>query len=202
MNRQSSEPRLLRDAIVSHVESCTLSEEKLAALRALTPSGESRPRETSRRPRWRAIALVATLVVGISTGYFLGRAPTPSVLLERIAEEAVQNHVLRMPLEVAASRVADTRAYFHHLSFDVTEPTRVLRGASFLGGRYCSLQGAAAAQLRYRETESAVVTLYQVPLNSTLHALLPTTRSVEGHRVDMWREGDVMHVQVDGALTP
>lgn len=136
-------------------------------------------------------------------GFLAGRAPTPSQQLERIAEEAVHNHVLHMPLEVMASRVSETRDYFHRLKFEVAEPARIVSAADFLGGRYCSLQGAAAAQLRYGgEHDVDYVTLYQVPADPKAVGLLPMTRELNGREVDMWEDGELLYVRVEGPGNP
>jgi hypothetical protein len=65
-----------------------------------------------------------------------------------------------------------------------------------LGGRYCSIQGVTAAQLRLRDQAGWIRTLYQVPYEVSRFGVLPDIGAgeqpkltqVRGLTVELWVE--------------
>ncbi|NKC11545.1 MAG: hypothetical protein GKR94_04865 [Gammaproteobacteria bacterium] len=72
---------------------------------------------------------------------------------------------------------------------------------ALLGGRYCSIQGRAAAQLRYGPGKAGdeKVTVFQVPLDDRFKHHLPVRRVVDGAQVEVMPVGELMVVRVASA---
>ena len=123
-------------------------------------------------------------------------------LSRRIADEVAANHLKLKPMEVRGARIADVRDYFTELDF-LPVQTR-LPGASdleLLGGRYCSVQGVTAAQLRLRQDEAAPLqTLYQAPYDPQRFGPVPNlddgerplTLGARGLEVQLWVEKGIL----------
>ena len=76
------------------------------------------------------------MLIGILTGFVAGRMQEPVSLVERIVEETVHNHELRMPLEVGDGNVESVTEYFRKLIFTPCGVERVALASEILGGRY------------------------------------------------------------------
>lgn len=124
-----------------------------------------------------------------------------------VALEVVNNHLKLKPLDVETQSMDDIQQFFTLLDFSpiqsqVLQDDRSVPASSMLGGRYCSVKGVAAAQLRYQQQH--VKTLYQVPYLKALHGEIPVpangdspaTLSVKGLDVSLWREKGLLIVLV------
>jgi len=124
-----------------------------------------------------------------------------------VALEVVNNHLKLKPLDVETQSMDDIQQFFTLLDFSpiqsqVLQDDRSVPANSMLGGRYCSVKGVAAAQLRYQQQN--VKTLYQVPYLKALHGDIPVpangdspaTLSVKGLDVSLWREKGLLIVLV------
>lgn len=130
-------------------------------------------------------------------------------LLTAIAEEVVKNHLKLKPLDVETQSIQDAQEFFQHLDFRpvnslFAERTYSLNRSELLGGRYCSIQGITAAQLRYTGQQNTLNTLYQVPYNSAAHGNIPnalnndvaTQLTMKGLTVRLWQERGLLMVLV------
>ncbi|MBT6273479.1 MAG: hypothetical protein HOI95_05025 [Chromatiales bacterium] len=142
--------------------------------------------------------IAATFLLAALVGFVIGRVPTDTELLDLAIQERVHNHVLHMPLEVKGGAVDGLREYFHRLEFDPVESGAWGTSLALLGGRYCSIQGQAAAQLRYAATRRESVTVFQLPVDERLRGRLPVQRNVGGVRVIVRPVGNLMVVRVAG----
>jgi hypothetical protein len=93
----------------------------------------------------------------------------------RIAEEVAANHLHLKPLEIETGSISDIRDYFTQLDFrPVESEMMILDALELVGGRYCSVQGVTATQLRLRDAEESTSrTLYQVPYEPDRFGPLP-----------------------------
>ena len=80
-----------------------------------------------------------------------------------------------MPLEIETSSIQDIRDYFTQLDFLPIESGIVQKNTKeLLGGRYCSIQGVTATQLRLKDKSSGQVqTLYQTVYKPDVFSGLP-----------------------------
>lgn len=118
----------------------------------------------------------------------LDRAP----LSQRIMSEIVYNHKQDMPIEIASSSLADISKYLSKLNFSMVLPG-VLSDPNWklLGGRYCSINGKIAAQLKVKNLkDNTTYTFYQAAIDEDLEESNTTSMSdtIDGVGVSIWRE--------------
>lgn len=115
----------------------------------------------------------------------------------KIADEVARNHVKMKPLEVQTQNLNQLREYFTQLDFTLVNSSLLDNSASkMLGGRYCSIQGLTAAQIRFKQDNGAPVTLYEVQYDPSLYGELPVLEQgqqpieqvVRGVEVSIWIE--------------
>lgn len=156
------------------------------------------------RAGWLQFGAAAAIVLTLISVWFTGQwyaAREGNRLMVAIADEVAANHLKLKPLEVEGSDLDSVFGYFRDLDFRLVATPR-LGGIDreLLGGRYCSIQGIAAAQLRYREPDGDLSTWYEGMLPSAQLSLLPSIERgqtpaefyVRGIRVDIWTEHGVV----------
>ena len=235
MNNIDPTEKTLKQEIVAHVESSTLTENQMRRLMALqnsVPHGSDEPLPPSPAPSWlpshnqrvgSLMTLAACLVIAILTLVPSGE-PTSSwhnnlsnpsktiasqSLVKRIADEVVKNHLKLKPLDISSNSIDETQAFFKHLDFlpihsRSAAQRSLLITDNLMGGRYCSIQGVTAAQLRYENDQGHLRTLYQVPYDADLYGELPLAiqnqaplyLSVKGLQVRLWQEQGLLMVLV------
>ncbi|QFU24955.1 hypothetical protein FM038_024415 [Shewanella eurypsychrophilus] len=148
-----------------------------------------------------AFAASLVLVFMLSVNYLTGTAD----LSLKIADEVAMNHIKMKPLELKTSSMAPLRDYFTELDFSVVG-SRLLskQNNTMLGGRYCSIQGVAAAQIRYETATGQKVTLYEVGYDAQHYGdipridqgELPLSIDVKGINVSLWVEKGLLMAAV------
>lgn len=118
----------------------------------------------------------------------------------RIADEVARNHVKMKPLEIQTQQLSQLRGYFTQLDFTPVNSSFLSRtgdgGTKMLGGRYCSIQGLTAAQIRFSQIGKQPITLYEVQYDPNLYGKQPileqgdkpTELIVRGVAVSIWVE--------------
>lgn len=113
-------------------------------------------------------------------------------LTERVIDEIAYNHRQEMPVEVAANTMPAIGQYLDRLSFSLISPRALTdNGWQILGGRYCSINGKLAAQLKVKNiAEDKVYTLYQASAEGDLVQTGISMKSgmVDGVDVSIWQE--------------
>lgn len=198
----------LADAVVEQVQAHTLSEARLDDLMALQRDVLEGPvRPTSKRG-YSVLAASAALLIAVLVFW-------PATLVEQpdagtaIALEVVENHLKLKPLDVETGSMEELQAYFTQLDFRPAIPTLPSTsidpgGSALLGGRYCSVKGVTAAQLRYSDA-GRLSTLYEVPYDAAVFGPVPrldageSPRQIEarGLLVSLWVEKGLLMVLVE-----
>ncbi len=180
------------------------------------------PKEDVRQPKgnkpyaaW-AAGMAAALCIMVSL-VFTVQWSIQRNYMEAIAGEVVKNHLKLKPLEVQASSIDGLRSYFTELDFYLTKLSveaiqRNAQSMQLLGGRYCSIQGVTAAQLRFQlagdsKAPPNVGTLYEVVYHPKSHGNIPVLSDggmpevlkLKGFDVSLWRENNILFVFVAGA---
>ena len=163
----------LKQAINNKLDAGKLSKEQLKALHTRLNQTESNNKASSPSRNWFMAASFASLALfSISLVFFMQGKPADMPQL--IAGEVVRNHLKLKPLEVSASSIEKIRVYFDKLNFLPIKSLNVSDTSTLIGGRYCSLQGYTAAQLRMVNPASGNLdTLYQAPYIETVYGKLP-----------------------------
>ena len=199
----------LKDAASKVFNNFELSESKLKQLNRLANTN-SQPSFDS----WFKISKVASLFILIGFLSFMGLSSYKEYradsLVDRIVAEVVKNHSQLKPLEVSSSNLVNVSAYFDRLSFspfhslqsDVVKKIELL----LVGGRYCSIQGNTAAQLRMKNASGSYSTLFQtqdLEYYNSIPSLAAGQKVLQyfshGYEVKMWREKGLLMVLVEPA---
>jgi hypothetical protein len=124
---------------------------------------------------------------------------------QQIAEEVVSNHLKLKPLEVKTGSINAVRGYFTKLDFMPVESSlQALNNLQLIGGRYCSLQGITAAQLRMKQGEN-LQTLYETEYVPDVFGDIPILEKGEepqvvyakGIKVKVWVEKGLLFALTD-----
>ncbi len=190
----------LKQAINSKLDAQQLSSKQLKALHARLNQTEA-DNKTSHQPRnWLMAASFAMVALFSITLVFFMQGK-PADMPQLIAGEVVRNHLKLKPLEVSTSSIEKIRVYFDKLNFLPIKSLNVNDTSVLIGGRYCSLQGYTAAQLRMVNQESGNLdTLYQAPYMESVYGKLPNLDKDEipltvyerGIKVSIWVEKGIL----------
>ena len=195
----------LNDALKTHYESKSLSSDQLDKLIAMQTAADDSfiarlktkfkastlGRYTTDFKSYRyafyttTCLLLMTLVVSFS---LLNRGP----LSDRIMQEIAYNHQQEMPTEISSNSLIKIGDYLNKLTFPLIDSDAMTTQKwQILGGRYCSINGKLAAQLKVKNLEdSKTYTLYQAALGTDISKVLASTKeqAIEGVSVSIWQE--------------
>ena len=213
-NAQSAVP--LKTVLTQRIEQEQLQPEQLQQLMQMQQSvlqatdsqhnqPTARPVNTGRRV-W-----LAACVVAVISALLVWRQQLPSTpdYSREIAYEVIKNHLKLKPLDVQTQSIDDVKQFFTQLDFapvnsDYASANFALPETAMLGARYCSVRGITAAQLRYRQADSGISTLYEVAYDAESFGVMPaidrgetpTRLVVNGLQVSMWVEKGLLMVLV------
>ena len=190
----------LKEAVNKQISSVELSTEQFNKLDALQSSV---PKQSQHFEWWYSLFGVTAMV--ILTVLFLPDRiinRDSGLMINEIAMEVVKNHLHQKPLEINGNQLSSIRDYFTRLDFAPVESKFLQsKDISLIGGRYCSLQGITAAQLRFKSiSKNGVNTLYQVSYDPNIFKSLPDFDNGEdpvsvyssGIKVTIWVEKGVL----------
>ena len=194
----------LKESVRVHIESSSLTDDQLKKLGAfIEPVQTGNHHKKSIYPFAIAGAIVVFILAFILSPLIIEQGS----ISERIAMEVITNHLKLKPLEIETSNIEDIRVYFKKLDFLPVDSRLVnAAGLELIGGRYCSLQGVTAAQLRVKKPGSSVVqTLYQTEYRKDVFENMPNIEEgdmpvdiyVKGIKVKIWVEKGVLFALTD-----
>ena len=190
----------LKNVIRDHLDKKSLSENQLDSLLNLEKETAVEKSKFLKSPyRWTAIA--AVLILTASNVFYFSMSPELG-LNQRIGQEVAKNHINLKPLEIETSSIDAIRVFLTELEFSPIESV-LLKGSSksLIGGRYCSIQGVTAAQLRLKDSKTGKVhSLYQTVYDKNVFYDLPLleenkkpiTVYSKGLAVDIWVERGIL----------
>ncbi len=193
----------LNEGVNDLLNDFTLSDEQLLSFAQLEKDclqeGQY-PNNKYKTKKW--FSLVASFLIAalVFTGLIYKEADTNQVLYE-IAAEVSYNHLNLKPLEVASNNFLQVTGYFKRLDFNplISSQVSALAG-DLIGGRYCSIKGNIAAQLRMQDKLGRMSTLFESRYNKDDFKMLPVLEKgespvslhVDGQQVSMWIEKGVV----------
>lgn len=191
--------RKLKQSVREHIESFSLNEAQLEQLESLGAQANADKAGHFTVYHW---SLAAAAAVFLLAFILTSLIPEQKNIYERIAQEVALNHIKLKPLEIETSNIDGVRDYFSKLDFVPVSSTLVSEsGLELIGGRYCSLQGIGAAQLRFKQPEADTVqTLYQTEYRKDIFEDMPVLDQgdepvelyAKGIRVVIWVEKDLL----------
>jgi len=199
MKSRSSQANL-KQVINSKLGEHKLSKEQLYNLHGLLNDTSVRQASSLRKRPWYmaiGVAMVATIAVLIVFSVPNNAIDMPQL----IAGEVVRNHLKLKPLEVSTGSLEEIRGHFDKLKFSPISSLNITTANTLIGGRYCSLQGYKAAQLRMLSVKSGGLdTVYQVPYVRDTFGELPDITTggdplvvyERGIKVTVWVEKGIL----------
>lgn len=204
----------LKQAIQENIDSISLDEQQLDALMQMQHAhGMSKQRPsnshfTANKPWYVAIAaMVMVFVLGTVVVMQYFQTASSDLLVQEIAHEVARNHLEMKPMEVQTAAINDVQNYFTKLDF-LPQPSTLIDSNNKIllaGGRYCSIQGSTAAQLRYKDKQGGYVTLFETHHSPELLKQLPNIEAGEeplvtyakGIKVKLWQERGLLMVSTE-----
>jgi anti-sigma factor RsiW len=115
-----------------------------------------------------------------------------SALKERVLAEVAMNHRKQLDVEFVADQYLQLQQELDRLDFSIVPKGSALtRNYRLVGGRYCSIQGQLAAQLKVEDKMSGEwLTLYIAPLNDELQRLSSSDQTHSGVYIRLWQEDE------------
>jgi len=198
--KSTHEKIALKQAINEQMGEHELSSKQLGDLHALLDTGQqaSAPQPTL-RPWYMVVGMAMVTIFAVLLVTVIPDKPLDMPQL--IANEVVRNHMKLKPLEVSTQSLEEVRRHFSKLDFVPINSQNLADAANLIGGRYCSLQGYAAAQLRLMNAQTGTPdTVYQAPYIRETFGELPDVGKNEqplvvyerGIKVTIWVEKGVL----------
>ncbi|MDX2475937.1 MAG: hypothetical protein QNL05_01060 [Gammaproteobacteria bacterium] len=196
----------LKQQVQNQLNEVQLDKTQLAALEKLMAGGEDKGKKGSSRT-WIPLAAAGMFLFAVITAFMTLQFSQDNLLTmpQQIAEEVVSNHLKLKPLEVKTGSIDAVRGYFTKLDFMPVESSlQALDNLQLIGGRYCSLQGITAAQLRMKQGEN-LQTLYETEYVPDVFGDIPRLEKGEaplvvyakGIKVKVWVEKGLLFALTD-----
>lgn len=196
----------LKQQVQNQLNEVQLDKTQLAALEKLMADGEDKGKIVSSRT-WIPLAAAGMFLFAVITAFMTLQFSQDNLLTmpQQIAEEVVSNHLKLKPLEVKTGSINAVRGYFTKLDFMPVESSlQALDNLQLIGGRYCSLQGITAAQLRMKQGEN-LQTLYETEYVPDVFGDIPRLEKGEaplvvyakGIKVKVWVEKGLLFALTD-----
>jgi len=181
--------------IKRHYQNCSLSQEKLQRLQAMTEIQELDKSHNSRfwqsRQRLALVVSFILILVGGVQFFYIFKAPEID-LIQRVAQEVELNHSKQLASDFSSESYAHLENVMEKLEFDLKAPASMpVEGYQLIGARYCSIQGQLAAQLKLESPQGEKITLFATHANEALATLHKKNQMRKGVLVRNWREGNV-----------
>ena len=196
----------LNEHLVTYYERKQLSELTLANLNAIIEeSGEGERKRWNRfrlslppLRRFLSPRVLAYASVLILLGYIAwmvtdepGRDGVPVNLSKAIAREIAMNHRKLLDVEFISETIPDLSQQMGKLDFSLIRPGRLSEALTIVGARYCSIQGAIAAQIQLTDAAGHPYTLYQTRIRAPLTSIQEETFEFEGLQLKLWHENGI-----------
>jgi len=159
--------RSLDDLVREHYRSERLSESRYAEI--LSSACLEKQRHQARRGRrhWLRVAAAAACLVLVAA--LLQRVTIRLDDSEALLDEIASYHLQPMEFDVVSGDLETVARTLNRLGFALRRPGFLPSNLQLLGGRYCSLRGDLAVQLKYRDpARDRIDTLFVTPATLTL----------------------------------
>ena len=173
----------LEQELNNYYRSKRLASHRITAIQASVHEvGKTRHRVSYLIP----VAALVLLTIGI--GLWLHMS-TDSITHQVVAEIG-QNHWQHGALVVESDQYGVVQAALSKLDFPI-RPRRgeLVQDFILVGGKYCTIQGFQAAQLKLNHSKSRIIhTLYVLPITDSIKDVEPGTYETNGVQVELWTD--------------
>lgn len=138
------------------------------------------------------LAAVVLLAVGIGSWLKVGMYGS---LTQRVVAEIVHNHRQQGALLVESGQYGIVQAALNELDFPI-RPRRdeLLQAFALIGGKYCTITGSQAAQLKLNHRDNGIIhTLYVVPMTDDLEGIEPGVYETDSVQVELWSDQPLLY---------
>lgn len=199
----------LRDALKDFLEQEALTDQELHQLQDWAEDNSLQIQDKPvRSTKWIVLlSLAASVFIMVALGYTY-KMHTNELIQQRLAHEVFTNHLKIKSLDIETHSLQELRGFFERLDFSPFF-SGDLRAADLklLGGRYCTLQGAVALQLRFQSPEGEIITYYQAlyekdrfgKLPDIKHGDQPKVILEKGIELSIWQENSVVSVMAQAS---
>ena len=139
---------------------------------------------------WRFLPMLLTAAVLIVAFLAVDRYTGALELNDRILAEIAMNHTKQLDVEFPTAQYEALQNKLDRLDFDISPEPSLRQNHDLIGGRYCSIQGQLAAQLKLRSGAGRIQTLYVTRLTDDLESIVPQTTQHEGIPIRTWMLDD------------
>jgi len=187
--------KTINSALKNHYRNKSLSETQVSTLMELQQQQEQSDdtfSQRSRPKRFSFLAMAASVMVTVIAVWVFNI--NHNDVREKVAQEIAYNHSKRMQLEITSDDLNTVRTRLSELDFALIDSDKEQQPQwELLGGRYCSIQGKLAAQLRVKQNNSTDYhTYYQ--------AIIPDGLNLRGHTYSTWIDGIHVKLWVEGGI--
>lgn len=173
--------------IKQYYKSQSLSEDRLERI-----LGES-SNKTSLKKLYIPLSIAASLLIAVlasSVFYFDGY-----LLTKRVIKEIEMNHNKHLSVEMFSTEYAELSGMLKKLDFELVRPdSPFTKDYELIGGRYCSIQGELAAQLKLKHKgNGSISTLYAASLNPELQKIKLTDKNTNTTSIKLWNSDNIFY---------
>lgn len=146
-----------------------------------------------------AVMMVSMVITAVISQFYHSNKDISQLVLAEIS----MNHKKRLDAEFVSEQYIELNSLMDRLDFKIQPPLQILETYALLGGRYCSIQGELAAQLKVKDKiTNEVATLYVTPLTPRLERVQQQILTYENITISMWQKrGKFFGLAQDGTLS-
>lgn len=182
-------------SVKAYYEQNQLSEEqlqKLAAMQDKVPTAQQEaPTVQEQIPpkQWLRSSALAAASIMLVVMLFIVNGQNDVGIAERVAQEVAMNHNKALAVEYQTDSYEVLSQSMGKLDFKLRAPTAGFNeGLALIGGRYCSIQGELAAQIKMVDETGRVYTLYQTRSNKMLKVISADQVQSDQVNIRLWQE--------------
>jgi hypothetical protein len=182
-------------SVKAYYEQAELSEEqlqKLVAMQGKVPTAQQEVptvQQQAQSNQWLRRSALAAASIMVAVMLFIVSGQNDVSIAKRVAQEVAMNHNKALAVEYQTDSYEVLSQSMDKLDFTLRAPLTVFeQGLELVGGRYCSIQGELAAQIKMTDDAGRVYTLYQTRSNEVLHAIDKNRLSLEQVNIQLWEE--------------
>ncbi len=143
------------------------------------------------------LTLVASLVLSVSLLIYYPTKKTEALVYSEVA----MNHNKQLDVEFRDNNYRTLAQAMTKLDFPLVVPHRLEDNYELIGGRYCSIQGNLAAQLKVKSAATGRIdTLYIVPLTRDLYKISAQTFIHNGINITLWHTDELFYALASDKL--
>jgi hypothetical protein len=171
------------DIVRKYYSSKTLSAEKVEDVL----SKSTRSRKVSFTRSYQLAGLAVALLIGF---VFLHQRLNQATMTERVMAEIAMNHQEQLSLEVTSDQYQVVQEKLSRLDFSILpDKSDMTQNYTLVGGRYCSIHGELAVQLKLQDkTSGKLISLYVTNLTDELKDMTPLDADLSGVNIQFWKQ--------------